>query len=328
MIVSRTIVVCLLVMVPLTSFAGNYAITTSDLNVRTGPGTRFTISFTLSKGTQVEVISTEDKWVEISYSGKTGYAYTKYLKAITARVSSSKATASSGNRTLIAFVLCVILVTTFFVYRKVRDNNLIEMVTHTGRGERSERDLVLTLLKSGIPEYNIYHDLYVGKREGEFSQADVVVLTESGIIVFEVKDYSGWIFGSGNQREWTQVLSYGKQKFRFYNPVMQNRTHVNQLQRKLEQFKYLRYYSVIVFYGNCELKNLKFIPEGTFIVKPWRVLDVIGKIRSDNHPIKYTDITEINRILKEAVTNGGIVANQVQHQQNIKNMLGTHRVFD
>lgn len=59
------------------------------------------------------------------------------------------------------------------------------------------------------------------------SQIDVVVATNVGIIVFEVKDYSGWIYGNGNQQKWTQVLSHGREKYRFYNPILQNRSHIS-----------------------------------------------------------------------------------------------------
>lgn len=95
---------------------------------------------------------------------------------------------------------------------------------------------LLRLLKYGIPAQTIFHDLYLKKYNGDFSQIDLVVITEVGIIVFEVKDYSGWIFGSGNQSQWTKVLAYGKQKYRFYNPIMQNNEHLGELRKKLKYF--------------------------------------------------------------------------------------------
>ena len=95
---------------------------------------------------------------------------------------------------------------------------------------------LLRLLKYGIPAQTIFHDQYLKKYNGDFSQIDLVVITEVGIIVFEVKDYSGWIFGSGNQSQWTKVLAYGKQKYRFYNPIMQNNEHLGELRKKLKYF--------------------------------------------------------------------------------------------
>lgn len=80
--------------------------------------------------------------------------------------------------------------------------------------------MILSLLKEGINPKAIFHDLYIQKTNGEYTQIDVAVATKAGIIVFEVKDYSGWIFGNGHQRYWTQILAYGEEKHRFYNPVM------------------------------------------------------------------------------------------------------------
>ena len=109
---------------------------------------------------------------------------------------------------------------------RIRENNdLICSVTPISRGAVSERFLILTLLKYGINPGAIFHDLYIYKPDGTTSQVDVVVATRVGIVVFEVKDYSGWIYGQGNQQKWTQVLSYGNEKYHFYNPILQNKSH-------------------------------------------------------------------------------------------------------
>ena len=57
-------------------------------------------------------------------------------------------------------------------------------------------NLVLKLLKHGIPAQAIFYDLYLEKSDGEFSQIDLVVAAKTGIIEIKVKDYSGWIFGN------------------------------------------------------------------------------------------------------------------------------------
>jgi hypothetical protein len=87
------------------------------------------------------------------------------------------------------------------LYSRIRDKKLLETVTKSNRGTRSERDIVLKLLKSGIPAQTIFHDLYIKKSKGDFSQIDLVVVTKVGIIVFEVKDFSGWIFGDGKSTQ-------------------------------------------------------------------------------------------------------------------------------
>lgn len=85
----------------------------------------------------------------------------------------------------------------------------LKNIKRSDRGTWSERQLVRTLLKAGIPNQVIFHDLYLRKPNGGCAQIDVVVPTSAGIIVFEVKDYSGWLFGKGDQEQWTQVLAYG-----------------------------------------------------------------------------------------------------------------------
>jgi len=126
------------------------------------------------------------------------------------------------------FIACFVLVVICFllIYNKIRNLKLLNTVTRSDRGTKSERDLVLRLLKMGIPSDMIFHDLYLQKHKGTFSQIDIVILTNVGIVVFEIKDYSGWIFGNGNYAQWTQVLAYGRSKYSFYNPIMQNKKHI------------------------------------------------------------------------------------------------------
>lgn len=56
----------------------------------------------------------------------------------------------------------------------------------------------------------------------EYVQIDCVAINQQGIFVFESKDYSGYIYGDGLHKSWTQVLNYGKTKHQFYNPIRQN----------------------------------------------------------------------------------------------------------
>ena len=225
-------------------------------------------------------------------------------------------------------LVIVLLLCFYVIYRKIRDKQLLETVTKSNRGTRTERDLVLKLLKHGIPAKAIFHDLYVKKPDGEFSQIDLVVAAKSGIIVFEVKNYSGWIFGNGQHREWTQVLAYGQDKYRFYNPIMQNNKHITEIKKKLKQFENIPFYSVVVFYGDCVLKDINFVPDGTFLVKSARVFEVLDIIMFKNKLAPYTDKFEVVKVLKEAVYNGDINAIQTQHRENIKDMLGKHRIYN
>jgi hypothetical protein len=216
----------------------------------------------------------------------------------------------------------------FVTFGKLRDQKLPEIVTRSDRGTKTERSLVLKLLKHGIPAQTIFHDLYVKKFNWQFSQFDLVVATKVWIIVFEIKNYSGWIFGNGNQSQWTQVLSYGKRKYRFYNPIMQNNKHIRELRKQTKQFEKILFYSIVVFYDDCELKNISFIPKETFLVYSEKVLDVVDVIINNNELAAYTDKWEVIRVLKEAVQNGHDTETKIQHIENIRNILGKDRISD
>lgn len=229
---------------------------------------------------------------------------------------------------MIYFFSILIIISSLILFFKIRDRKLLKTVTTINRGTKTERKLVLKLLKSNIPASTIFHDLYVKNKNDNFSQIDLVVATKVGIIVFEVKKYGGWIFGNGNQRKWTQVLAYGKRKYQFYNPVLQNRKHLTDLKKQLPQFENIPFYSIVVFYGNCNFKDIDFIPDGTFLVKSGRILDVINKIIQENEPAKYTNKKEVVKTLSEAVKNGENLEIKKEHIKTINNMLGKHRIFE
>jgi len=226
------------------------------------------------------------------------------------------------------FIGIVSLLVFLLIFRERQEKKLLETVTKQNRGTRTERDLVLKLLKYGIPAQTIFHDLYVKKQNGIFSQIDLVVVTKVGIVVLEVKEYSGWVFGSGHNSQWTQVLAYGKRKYRLYNPILQNSKHISDLKKQLRQFETVPFYSIVVFYGDCVLKEINFVPNGTFLVKSNRVLEVMEALMKNKEPARYTNKTEIVRILNEAVKNGEDKQTQIQHIRNIREMLGKDRIFD
>lgn len=171
----------------------------------------------------------------------------------------------------------------------------------------------MSLLKEGINPKAIFHDLYIQKTNGEYTQIDVAVATKAGIIVFEVKDYSGWIFGNGHQRYWTQILAYGKEKHRFYNPVMQNAGHIQAIRRCLPQNPDIPIYSVIVFFGNSEFKNITCDADNTYIIYRHSIPHVVSEILRQPDA-DFGNKYEIMGLFTRAVQNGNdpmIVKSQI-----------------
>ncbi len=97
--------------------------------------------------------------------------------------------------------------------------------TPVGKGIWGEFQVRLVLGKNKQDKKYVINDLMI-VNEGKSSQIDHLIIARTGIFVIETKNYAGRIYGQENQHDWTQVLSYGKVKNKFYNPILQNKTHI------------------------------------------------------------------------------------------------------
>lgn len=203
------------------------------------------------------------------------------------------------------FIWLLICCVVFLIWKHYKDMQLLESVTPRNRGERSERKTVLKLLKMGIDPRAIFHDCYLRKSSGTYTQIDLVVATSAGLIAFEIKDYSGWIFGNYRQKYWTQVLNYGREKHRFYNPIMQNNGHIQAIRDNLPNNPNIPIYSVIVFYGSCELKDVTIASDNDFLIYPNEIKSTVTEIISQQNAW-FGDKHEIMNALTQGVVNGTI----------------------
>ena len=223
--------------------------------------------------------------------------------------------------TMFSIVVTVVTVSTVVkIYINFQNRKLIKTVTKLHRGTYSERLLVLQLLKLGFRPTAIYHDLYLTNRTENYCQIDLVLATQVGILVFEVKEYRGWIFGTGNQRNWTQITRYGNSKHYFYNPILQNRKHITDLKSQLSQFENIPFYSIVVFYGNSQFKNVSNIPEDTYLIKSHEIKYVVKRILGSNKTTTYKDKWEIADLLNRAVCNGDNNEIIKKHSTNINEL--------
>lgn len=122
---------------------------------------------------------------------------------------------------------------------------------------------------------------YIPDENDITTEIDVLLIHESGIYVFESKNYSGWIFGSENQKQWTQSLAAGRGKGKsrkksFFNPIWQNKKHINWLQKYLKEYSSLPFYSYIVFSERCELKKLNLKTQEHVVIRRNNVLYAVS----------------------------------------------------
>ena len=125
------------------------------------------------------------------------------------------------------------------------------------KGQQGERR-VADRLRRGLPsEYKLLNDVYLPLPDGTTTQIDHIVVSQYGIFVVETKSYSGWIFGSEWDSEWTQ--SFPSKKITFQNPKRQNNEHICALVYNLGIDKSC-FIGVVALTGNCTFKT--DMPEG------------------------------------------------------------------
>ena len=84
------------------------------------------------------------------------------------------------------------------------------------------------------------------------TQIDHIIVSKFGIFVIETKHLRGWIFGSANQKQWTQKIF--KHTNKFQNPLHQNYKHLKTIEQLLE-VPMDALFSLIVFVGECTFKT-------------------------------------------------------------------------
>src|SRR5665647_1111652 len=124
---------------------------------------------------------------------------------------------------------------------------------YQNKGQFGEYLIEYALNHDNLPGYlKTKTNVYVPYKDST-SEIDVIMVHEKGIFVFESKNYSGWIFGSADQQKWTQSLKNGE-KHQFYNPILQNRSHIKALAAYLGLHIY-DFTSYIIFSERCRLKQ-------------------------------------------------------------------------
>jgi len=180
--------------------------------------------------------------------------------------------------------------------------------TPTGKGIWGEFQVKLVLGKNKPDKKYVINNLMI-VNDGKSSQIDHLVMNNTGIFVIETKNYSGRIYGNEDQKEWTQVLNYGKVKNRFYNPILQNRTHIYSL-------------SKLIGRSDCFISIIVF-PKAHLMTKTNTSVGYIGSIRRKYkaQTKKIFSVEELNRIygLLMEFKNNPPVSNK-QHIESIKAM--------
>jgi hypothetical protein len=139
-------------------------------------------------------------------------------------------------------------------------------------------------------------NILIPNGNGETTEIDVLLICAKGLFVFECKNYSGWIFGNETQRNWTQTLPLGRgrsHKEYFYNPIMQNASHIRHLKNLVGKNVLMR--SIIVFSDRCVLKNITIKNKDVNVINHRSIAHAVAQICNQIQTETFTE-TEINDI--------------------------------
>jgi restriction system protein len=166
--------------------------------------------------------------------------------------------------------------------------------------------------------YTLFKNVTLPTEDGT-TQIDHIIVSKYGIFVVETKNYKGWIFGSAQQKRWTQKIF--RTTSTFQNPLHQNYKHTQTLQSALELGKD-KVLSVIVFVGDSTFKTampenvvdsareyIRYIKNKNLpLLSNSEVLSVCTKIKSGR--LKPSIRTHVNHVrhVKEIVEAKSVVA--------------------
>lgn len=139
------------------------------------------------------------------------------------------------------------------------------------------------------------------------TQIDHVIVSKYGIFVVETKNIKGWIFGTPNQKTWTQQIY--KHKNKFQNPLHQNYKHTKVLGELLE-LNDNQIFSVVVFVGDSTFKTQ--MPENVTYGKGY-----IRYIKSKTQPV--LSETEAAHV-KEKIETGRLTPSFKINREHVKHV--------
>lgn len=142
------------------------------------------------------------------------------------------------------------------LYEKMTGKKVSRLYADAFQGDNTQ--------KGTLFEFYIFKQLYKLKGNHKFlfnvilptdtgtTEIDVLFLHETGIYVYECKNYGGKIYGNEKYKMWNQYID-GK-KNQFYSPILQNQGHIKHLQKYLSQKENDNIFSFIAFSGRAEVK--------------------------------------------------------------------------
>lgn len=101
---------------------------------------------------------------------------------------------------------------------------------------------------------NVLTNVYLDNKNTEKTEIDVLAVSNKAVYVFEIKNYSGYIYGSESDVNWTKAFNK-RTKHKFYNPLRQNYAHSKAIENCLNIDASL-IIPVVIFSNKSKLKKI------------------------------------------------------------------------
>lgn len=191
--------------------------------------------------------------------------------------------------------MCIVLLPKYIRYSgssyKVASGNSF-FTTVLDKGNYGEF-LTYSMLESLKAPHKLMSNLYIPREDGTTTELDLIMIAETGIYVFESKNYSGWIFGDERYKHWTQTLP-NKQKYKFFNPIWQNKAHIKALEAVIGIEDKELTKSYIIFSERCTLKKINVISPFVRVIKRDSLMRTLKQEMIESR--KVLSLNQIDRI--------------------------------
>lgn len=165
---------------------------------------------------------------------------------------------------------------------------------------------------AGIRSYKVLNDVYLPLYD-KTTQIDHILIGFFGILVVETKNMKGEIYGDPKKKDWSHIV--GGKKRTFYNPLMQNQTHIDCIRHWLgKEGVYNVTIETAVVFTNSKLDL--YVPNRLpiFRLKSFKKFLHQSRFEKDAN----FDVDKItSAIIKNQVTDKALIS---QHNKNVKIM--------
>jgi hypothetical protein len=164
--------------------------------------------------------------------------------------------------------------------------------SNTYKGWVGERQVEKVLKDCALKYGGIEFRDFMFEDDKSSSQVDNMLLTQKALYVIEVKNYNGHIFGSEENLNWTVTVKHvykkrsksGKtykktsiSKHKFYNPLKQNKTHINKIKNLTNISNEIPVFNIVLFGKKAYLRDVTH-SSSVYVVHYSELKELINKL--------------------------------------------------